>query len=85
MRNRKYGSLDDNLLTIILNKFNEHLINKKNKKFKDKRNIKKIIGRPRKIDIKHVIICAFKIINGSLLEDLLKNPKEQSSYEKYIR
>ena len=34
MRNRKYGSLDDNLLTIILNKFNEHLINKKIKNLK---------------------------------------------------
>jgi hypothetical protein len=33
----------------------------------------------------NVVLFAFKTINGSKLEDLVDNPKEISSYQKYIR
>jgi hypothetical protein len=85
MSKREYNMLDEDLLKILTDKFNKYLINKKNKILTDKRNIKKNIGRPRKISIKNVIIYAFKVINGSKLTDLINNQKELSSYQKYIR
>ena len=80
-----YKNLDNNLLKKIKNEFIKFLDLEKSNNCCDTRNIKKNIGRPRKISLLNVVLFTFKTICGSKLEDLVNDPKEISSYQKYIR
>lgn len=83
MKKINYGNLSEELITQIIKEYTEYKNNKKINK--DKRCIINKIGRPLKISIRNAVIYAYKIINGSKLEDLVDDIKEISSYQKYIR
>jgi hypothetical protein len=85
MINSIYKNLNNDLLNDITIHLTNFLNQEKINNFNDIRNIKNRIGRPQKILISNVVIFAFKTINGSKLEDLVNDPKEISSYQKYIR
>ena len=83
MKKISYKNISEELITRITEEYIAYKNN--NKVTKDKRNIVNKIGRPNKISIRKAVIYAYKIINGSKLEDLVEDIKEISSYQKYIR
>jgi predicted nuclease of restriction endonuclease-like RecB superfamily len=83
MKKISYKNISEELIMRITEEYIAYKNN--NKVTKDKRNIVNKIGRPNKISIRKAVIYAYKIINGSKLEDLVEDIKEISSYQKYIR